>query len=196
MTNGAASETVRFGRTLLTTVVGKATDQPVQAIVCAANSRGLMGANAASAPRLLVGPEVEREAMAGAPYELGTAFRTSSGRLAVRGVQVAVHAVIVSNLGDIPRLPMVRRALGAALQQADAAQARSLALPLLGLPPDPTVEERFVVTDALVDETVAYLRRAATRLDLILVTATMPDDAEAAMAAIRRSRERSWVSRV
>jgi O-acetyl-ADP-ribose deacetylase (regulator of RNase III) len=195
MTNRTASNTVRFGRTLLATAVGKAADQSVQGIVCAANSRGLMGAHSAGAPRLLVGPEVEREAMAGAPYELGTAFTTGAGRLATRGIQVAVHAVIVSRLGDIPRLPAVRRALGAALQQADAAQVRSLALPLLGLPPDPTAEERLTVTDALIEEIVAYLRRAATRLDLILVTATLPDDADAAMAAIRRSRERSWVSR-
>jgi hypothetical protein len=180
---------------LLATVVGKSADQRVQGIVWAANSRGLMGANAASAPRLLVGPEVEREAMAGAPYEIGTAFCTGAGRLTARGIQVAVHAVIVPNLGDIPRLPVVRRAIGAALQQADAAQLRSLALPLIGLPPDPTIEERLAVTDALIEEIVAHLRRAATRLDLILVTATLPDDADAVMAAIRRSRERSWVSR-
>jgi hypothetical protein len=134
--------------------------------------------------------------MAGAPYELGAAFCTGAGRLAARGVQLAIHAVIVSSLGDIPRLPTVRRALGAALQQADAAQVRSLALPLLGLPPNPTPEERLLITDALIEEIVAYLRRAATRLDLILVAASLPDDAHAAMTSIRRSRERSWVSRV
>ena len=70
-----------FGRTLLRAVVGEVVDQPVEAIVYLANSRGMMEAGSAKSIRLIGGAGVEREAMALAPHRLGSIFVTGSGRL-------------------------------------------------------------------------------------------------------------------
>jgi O-acetyl-ADP-ribose deacetylase (regulator of RNase III) len=195
MTDPQALKEVRFGRTVVAAAAGRTTDYPVQAIVFAANTRGLMGAGAAGALPLSIGPEVERDAMARAPHELGTAFRTGAGNLASRGVGAVIHAVIATTLGDPPQIPVVRRAVTAALRVADEARCRSIALPLLGLPADADLPEQTTLIEAIVDETVAYLRRAQTRLEWILIVSGLLDDAALIEAAIRRARERSWVAR-
>jgi O-acetyl-ADP-ribose deacetylase (regulator of RNase III) len=195
MTDEQRSAGTRFGRTIVFAVTGKATDQPVQAVVYAANARGVMGAGTASAIRLAAGPEVEREAMMGAPHDLGTAFLTSAGKLAERGIHSVIHAVVAPALGDPPRLQMIQRAITAALQVADDARVRNLAMPLLGLPSDANEHERAAIAEHVVDEVVAYLRRGTTRLEQVVIATGLADEAAAADAAIRRARERSWVSR-
>jgi hypothetical protein len=105
-----------------------------------------------------------------------------------------IHAVIAPALGDPPRMPTVRRALSAALQLADDARIRTLAMPLLGLPGDATQDERTAIAEHVVDEVVAYLRRGTTRLEQVLIATGMADETAAVDAALRRARERSWVT--
>lgn len=174
---------------------GRATEQPVQAVVYGANARGLMGAGSVTSLRLVAGPEVEREAMTGAPHEMGTAFLTGAGRLAERGIEAVIHAVIAPALGDPTRLPTMRRALAAALQTADAARLRSVAMPVLGLAADADEDERTVIAENVVEEVVAYLRRGTSRLEQVIIAAGFGDEMVVVDAAIRRARERSWVSR-
>jgi len=195
MTDETTPAGVRFGRTILQAVAGKTTEQPVQAVIYAANSRGVMGAGSPSAIRLVAGPEVEREAMAGAPHELGTAFATGAGRLADRGIHAVIHAVVAPALGDPPRLPTVRRALAAALLITDEVRLRTLSMPLLGLPAEADEDERATIAEYVVDELVAHLRRGTSRLEQVIIAAGFVDEAAAVDWAIRRARERSWVSR-
>ncbi|MGH2558581.1 MAG: macro domain-containing protein [Thermomicrobiales bacterium] len=195
MTEEQRAAGTRFGRTIVVAVTGKATDLQVQAVVYAANARGIMGGGTVSAIRLAAGPEIEREAMAGAPHDLGTAFLTGGGKLAERGILAVIHAVIAPALGDPPRLQMIQRAIAAALQVADEARLRNLAMPLLGLPSDANEQERASIAEHVVDEVVAYLRRGTTRLEQVVIATGLADEATAVDTAIRRARERSWVSR-
>ncbi|CAA9554508.1 MAG: hypothetical protein AVDCRST_MAG73-3166 [uncultured Thermomicrobiales bacterium] len=192
MTGTRTGDDVRFGRTLVGATAGDLLAQPVEALVLAANRRGLLGAGPAGSVRIAAGPDVEREAMAQAPLPLGGAVVTSAGRLDARGVRSIVHAVIAGALGDASTVPTVRRALTAALAAVDAAKLRSVAIPPLGAGTGPGQLAAASVAAALVDEAVAYLRRSPTRLERIVFVAAVPADVPAFAAAIERARSRSW----
>ena len=186
-------EVVRFGRTAITAVTGDLLDQGVEAIVVAANCRGVMGAVPAGGLRSLGGSEIEREAMAQAPLELGSAIFTRADGLEPRGVRAVVHAVVHRRLSEPARLEDVRRAVGAALIAADGHRVRTLAVPLLGVEAtairgDP---RRFIA--AVVDETVACLRRASLRIDRVVIVCRFADHCDLVADAVARARERSWV---
>jgi O-acetyl-ADP-ribose deacetylase (regulator of RNase III) len=194
MAEAETTQAVRFGRTVVQPASGELVDQPVQAIVYAANSRGVMGAGPAGSVRLVGGQEIEREAMAGAPFDLGTAFVTGSGRLAERGIEAIIHAVVAPQLGESAEVPDVRRALAAALRIADARRVRSLALPILGLRADATAAERIDLVEAIVDEFVAHLRRGGSRLETVVVVSRFTDDLAMMMDSLSRARQRSWTN--
>src|SRR5680860_716010 len=99
MENDANSCTVDFGRTRIAYVVGEPIDQPVQAVICPANARGIMPASGSFSLRVIAGPAIERETMAKAPLNLGSAVMTSSGNLASRGIERLIHATIVDAPG-------------------------------------------------------------------------------------------------
>ncbi len=61
------SSGVRFGRTLIVPAAGDLFSHEVQAIVCPANRRGVMGAGIAGRIRLVGGLDIEREAKLGGP---------------------------------------------------------------------------------------------------------------------------------
>ncbi|GIW03666.1 MAG: hypothetical protein KatS3mg059_0286 [Thermomicrobiales bacterium] len=186
------AEPILFGRTQVRAATGELVDQPVQAIVYAANARGLMGAGPPGSVRMAGGPEVEREAMAQAPLELGEAIVTTSGRLAERGIEAVIHAVVAPRLGDPAELPEVRRATAAALRLADARRFRSLALPLLGLSVEATPHDRETTIDAIVEEIVAHVRRGGSRLESIVIVSRFEDDLAAIEDALVRARQRLW----
>ena len=58
---------VRFGRAILVASAEPILRQPVEAIVCPANARGVMGVGVAGAVRTAGGIDIERAAMAKAP---------------------------------------------------------------------------------------------------------------------------------
>ena len=107
---------------------GDIADVEADAIANAANDELWMGAGVAGALKRAGGEEIEREAMAQGPIELGTAIATTAGRLPARRV---IHgAVMGQDLrtdGDL-----VRRATRSCLELADELGCRSLALPAFG----------------------------------------------------------------
>ncbi|MEJ7839192.1 MAG: macro domain-containing protein [Thermomicrobiales bacterium] len=160
---------VRFGRTLLRVNVGNPVDQPVEALVCPANRRGVMGVGAAGAIRLAGGAEIEREIMQLAPLTMGSAHTTSSGVLAARGIRYVIHGVVSNELGSPSREDVVRRATVAALQQADRIRVKSVAFPALGagLGPDKLTSQQ--VSLVMIEEIVAHVRRFTSRIDMIVL---------------------------
>ena len=179
---------VRFGRTTVVAVAGDLLDQPVEGVVLAANRRGVLSAGA---HRAFGGPEVEREAMAAAPFELGTAVVTGAAALGERGVRAVVHAVVHPALGEPASLDHIRRATAAALAAADRHKLRSLALPLLGVDSG-SAAGAGPAAAAVVDELVGCLRRGVARPERVVVVGRFPDHAALAARAIDRARERLW----
>jgi len=63
-----------FGRVAVRATTGEIIDQPVEAIVYAANGRGMMEAGSPGSIRLVGGAEVEREAMTLSPHRMARYF--------------------------------------------------------------------------------------------------------------------------
>jgi O-acetyl-ADP-ribose deacetylase (regulator of RNase III) len=194
MAEADTTQAVRFGRTIVQPAAGDLIDQAVEAIIYAANSRGVMGAGPAGSLRLAGGQEIEREAMEGAPFDLGTAFMTGSGRLSERGIETVIHAVVAPHLGDTVELSHMRRALAAALRAADTRRYHSLAIPLLGVRSEATEAERSDVVEAIVEELVAHLRRGGSRLESVVIVSRFADDLAIIMDSLSRARQRSWTN--
>lgn len=110
-------------------VQGSILDVDAQAIVNAANSRGIMGGGVAGAIRRAAGDEVDREARAHAPIPLGTAVVTAAGRTSFRAV---IHAPTMPEPGMAIPPENVALATRAALQAADERRLESVAIPGMG----------------------------------------------------------------
>jgi O-acetyl-ADP-ribose deacetylase (regulator of RNase III) len=110
---------------------GDLTELEVEAIVNAANNQGWLGSGVAGAIRRAAGAEVEREAVAQAPWPVGDAVRTGAGRLAGRGVKAILHAAAMAP-GEPATAATVGGATEAALRLAQADGLASIALPALG----------------------------------------------------------------
>jgi O-acetyl-ADP-ribose deacetylase (regulator of RNase III) len=192
MTEATAGTSVRFGRATLAAIHGDLIEQSVDAIVLAANQRGIMGAGAAGAVRTAGGAEIEREAMERAPLPLGGAIATAPGKLGARGVASIVHAVVAERLAEPSTVELVRRATAAVLQLVDERRLRSLAMPAIGGGKGPGQLPAALAAEAIVDETIAHLRRAQTRLDRVLFVSRDQDDVAAFAEAIALGRERLW----
>ena len=112
----------------LTVVEGDMTELHVDAIANAANDQLWMGMGVAGAIKRAGGEEIEREAMALGPIEVGDAVATGAGRLPARYV---IHgAVMGQDLRTTAEL--VRRTTRRCLEVADELGVRSLALPAFG----------------------------------------------------------------
>jgi len=100
----------------------------VDAVANAANNELWMGAGVAGALKRAGGDEIEREAMAKGPIELGTAVETSAGRLPARWV---IHGAVMGQ--DLrTSAELVRATTRSCLAKADELRAESLALPAFG----------------------------------------------------------------
>ena len=112
----------------LKVVEGDITSLEVDAIANAANNALWMGSGVAGAIKRAGGEEIEREAVAQGPIEVGGAVATGAGRLAAKHV---IHgAVMGQDLrtdGDL-----VRRTTQRCLELADELGCRSVALPAFG----------------------------------------------------------------
>ena len=194
MSEHAETNGIRFGRTVLDVVVGELVDQPVQGIVYPANTRGVMGAGLAGALRSAAGPEVEREAMGRPPGDLGSAYSTSSGLLAERGIDVILHAVVVPAIGQHSVATAVFRGLDGALKLAAERRLRSIALPFLGVSADDPETERRTMAEGVVDVVIKRLRQRGVRLERIVFVVRFKDDQEMLTAVIQRARERVWTT--
>jgi O-acetyl-ADP-ribose deacetylase len=107
---------------------GDITALEVDAIANAANDRLWMGAGVAGAIKRAGGEEIEREAVAKGPIEVGEAVATGAGQLAARWV---IHGAVMGQ--DLRTdADLVRRTTESCLRVADELGAESLALPAFG----------------------------------------------------------------
>jgi O-acetyl-ADP-ribose deacetylase len=112
----------------LEVVEGDITGLDVDAIANAANNGLWMGAGVAGAIKRAGGEEIEREAIARAPIEVGEAVATGAGRLKAAHV---VHAAVMGH--DLrTSAEAISHATRRTLQVADELGARSLAMPAFG----------------------------------------------------------------
>jgi O-acetyl-ADP-ribose deacetylase (regulator of RNase III) len=112
----------------LEVVEGDITALGVDAIANAANNHLWMGAGVAGAIKRAGGAEIEREAVAKGPIEVGDAVATGAGRLQ------AGHVIHGAVMGQDLRTDadLVRRTTRRCLEVADELGCRSLALPAFG----------------------------------------------------------------
>ena len=112
----------------LDVVEGDITALEVDAIANAANNRLWMGAGVAGAIKRAGGEEIEREAVAKGPIEVGDAVATGGCRLRAQHV---IHGAVMGQ--DLrTNADLVERTTRRCLEVADELQARSLALPAFG----------------------------------------------------------------
>jgi O-acetyl-ADP-ribose deacetylase (regulator of RNase III) len=112
----------------LSVVDGDITALEVDAIANAANNALWMGSGVAGAIKRAGGEEIEREAVAKGPIEVGEAVATGAGRLQASWV---IHGAVMGQ--DLQTdADLVRRTTGSCLRVADELGAESLALPAFG----------------------------------------------------------------
>jgi len=109
-------------------VEGDITALHVDAIANAANNHLWMGAGVAGAIKRAGGEEIEREAVARGPVEVGTAVATGAGRLPARWV---IHGAVMGQ-DLVTNAELIRRTTRSCLQLADELGCDSLALPAFG----------------------------------------------------------------
>jgi O-acetyl-ADP-ribose deacetylase (regulator of RNase III) len=114
--------------TELEVVDGDITALEVDAIANAANNHLWMGSGVAGAIKRAGGDEIEREAVAKGPIEVGEAVATAAGRLPARWV---VHGAVMGQ-GLQTNADLVRRTTESCLRVADELGAESVALPAFG----------------------------------------------------------------
>jgi O-acetyl-ADP-ribose deacetylase (regulator of RNase III) len=110
-------------------VQGSILDMEVQAIVNAANSRGIMGGGVAGVIRRAAGSEVDEEARRQAPIPVGSAVVTSGGRTRFQAI---IHAPTMPEPAMRIDPQDVALATRAALVLADARGFTSIAIPGMG----------------------------------------------------------------
>lgn len=192
----SAQPEFRFGRTIVAVVTGNLLEQGAEAIVLAANPRGVLGPLATpglSGLRSLGGSEIEREAMAQAPLELGTTVTTAAAGLEERGVQTIIHAVVHPALGQRARVEHVRRATPAILAAATQRRARTIALPLLGIESLAARADVEMMISTLVNELIGAMRRTYPRIDRVTIVCRFAEQATLVQEALAIARERAWV---
>ncbi|MGH3059248.1 MAG: macro domain-containing protein [Gaiellaceae bacterium] len=109
-------------------VEGDITRLDVDAIANAANNRLWMGGGVAGAIKNAGGEEIEHEAVAKGPIEVGDAVATGAGRLDARYV---IHGAVMGQ--DLRTdADLIRRTTRRCLEVADELGCRSLALPAFG----------------------------------------------------------------
>jgi O-acetyl-ADP-ribose deacetylase (regulator of RNase III) len=157
----------------LSVVDGDITALEVDAIANAANDALWMGAGVAGAIKRAGGEEIEREAVAKGPIEVGEAVATGAGRLSATWViQGAVMGQDLRTDADL-----VRRTTESCLRVADELGARSLALPAFG-----TGVGGFPLDDCAKIMVSAARRFVPTSLERV-VFAVFGDDAARAFRA-------------
>jgi len=112
----------------LEVVKGDITALEVDAVANAANNHLWMGAGVAGAIKRAGGEEIEHEAVALGPIEVGEAVATGAGRLKAKHV---IHGAVMGQ--DLrTNADLVARTTRRCLEVADELGARSIALPAFG----------------------------------------------------------------
>jgi O-acetyl-ADP-ribose deacetylase (regulator of RNase III) len=185
-------EGARFGRTLVSVAVGALVDQPVEAIIVAGNQRAMFAAGSSSALWTAAGESVERELRSHAPFDIGNAIATGSGRLAERGITHILHAIIAPELGEPPRRTEIPHALREALELSSRLRVRSIALPMLGATSGAPREDRMEAARVVLETLIAHLRTRPHRIDRGILVSRFEDDRAPLHDLLVRARERLW----
>ncbi|HKD33963.1 MAG TPA: macro domain-containing protein [Gaiellaceae bacterium] len=112
----------------LEVVEGDIASLKVDAVANAANDHLWMGAGVAGALKRAGGDQIEREAVALGPVEVGTAVATGAGSLRAKHV---IHGAVMGQ--DLrTNADLVRETTKSCLELADEMALRSLALPAFG----------------------------------------------------------------
>ena len=119
---------MRAGELELEVVEGDITRLEVDALANAANSELWMGAGVAGAIKRAGGEEIEREAVALGPIEVGDAVATGAGRLPAKHV---IHGAVMGPDLRTNR-ELIARTTRRCLEVADELETQSLALPAFG----------------------------------------------------------------
>ena len=109
-------------------VMGDITDFKADAIVNAANNKGLMGGGVAGALKRKGGKAIEDEAVKKCPINIGEAFFTSAGALKARYI---IHATTM-DMSFKTDETKIRDSFGNSLKVADELGVKSIAFPALG----------------------------------------------------------------
>ena len=109
-------------------VDGDITALDVDAIANAANNALWMGSGVAGAIKRAGGEEIEREAVAKGPIEVGDAVATGAGTLKARFV---IHGAVMGQ-DLVTSADLIRRTTRRCLEVADELRLESLALPAFG----------------------------------------------------------------
>ena len=137
---------------------GDITALDVDAIANAANNQLWMGAGVAGAIKRAGGVEIEREAVAKGPIEVGDAVATGGGQLKAKHV---IHGAVMGQ--DLQtNADLVRRTTRRCLEVADGLGASSVALPAFG-----TGVARFPVAECakiMVDEASRFEPQSLERV--------------------------------
>lgn len=119
---------VHVGNGEISVVRGDITEQDADAIVNAANNHLWMGAGVAGAIKRKGGMQIEQEAMAQGPVEVGEAVITSAGSLKARHV---IHAAVMGQ--DLhTNADLIKKSTESALMLAERHGLSSISLPALG----------------------------------------------------------------
>ena len=119
----------KMGNLEIKLVVGDITEMNVEAIVNPANTLMIMGGGVAKAIKIKGGTEIEREAKSRAPVPIGEAISTSAGKLKAKYV---IHAPTVLYPGFKSSVKNVKKAVIAALNEAERLGVREIAFPSMG----------------------------------------------------------------
>jgi O-acetyl-ADP-ribose deacetylase (regulator of RNase III) len=162
----------------ISVVQGSILDVEADAIVNAANSRGIMGGGVAGVIRRAAGPDVEEEARRQAPIPVGQAVLTSGGRTRFRGI---IHAPTMPQ--PAMRIDSLNVALAtrAALALAEAQGFGTIAIPGMGTGVGGVAPQDAAVL--MVKEIRAF--KAKTLRSVLLVDVD-PEMVEAWRSAVRR----------
>ena len=143
-------------------VEGDITALDVEAITNAANDHLWMGAGVAGAIKRAGGEEIEREAVAKGPIQVGEAIVTAGGRLRARHV---IHAAVMGQ--DLRTdAEKIRRATASALRRASELGLRSVALPAFGTGVGGFSLERCA--EIMLPEIESHLRAGSSLEDVVL----------------------------
>ncbi|NOZ58092.1 MAG: macro domain-containing protein [Euryarchaeota archaeon] len=148
----------------ITVVRGDITEVEAEAIVNPSNSYGVMGGGVALAIKRRGGEEIEREAMAKAPIDVGRAVVTTAGRLKARAV---IHASTMQRPAQRIGVEEVRLATRAALREASKHGFRSIAFPGMGTGVGGVPVEE--AAKAMLEEILHHLSQEALPERVILV---------------------------
>jgi len=153
---------VTIGHVAIQILKGDIAQANVEAVVNAANNHLWMGGGVAGALKRAGGGEIEREAIAKGPVEVGAAVVTTGGALPARYV---IHAAVMGQDLRTDR-SKISAATRSSLDRARELGVESIAFPALGtgvggFPPD-------VAADAMISECVSFAQNGSSSLRRIV----------------------------